>query len=115
MSALPAPDLDTPARPRPIPVSRSLPLPDSLAQTGEYSIFGFAPVTPPCAPTDARASSREGEMGEDDRPADERDQPSEPAADRPATGYRYFPANPITPGRWDPADLRIRRTSRRSH
>jgi two-component system, LytTR family, sensor kinase len=42
MSALPASDLDAPARPRPTPVSRSLPLPDSLAQTGEYSIFGFA-------------------------------------------------------------------------
>jgi len=52
-------------------------------------------------------------MGEDDRPSDEQDQPPKPAADRPATGHRYFPATPISPGRWNPADLRIRRTTRR--
>ena len=52
-------------------------------------------------------------MSEDDRPSDEPDRHPRPAADRPATGHSYFPASPITPGRWDPTDLRIRRTIRR--
>jgi len=48
------------------------------------------------------------------KPADPTGPRPKPAADRPAAGRSYFPASPITPGRWNPADLRIRRATRRS-
>jgi hypothetical protein len=72
---------------------------------------------------------QEGEMSEDDRPSDppnlratpSDDRPSDPpnlratpSEDRPATGYRYFPASQLAPDRWNLADLRVRRISRRS-
>jgi hypothetical protein len=54
------------------------------------------------------------EPAQQPKPADTAVPRPEPAADRPATGRSYFPASPITPGRWNPTDLRIRRTIRRS-
>ncbi len=56
MSALPAPEARTTIRPRPGTPSRQHGVPDSLAQTGEYSIFGFA------RPVD-RAEVRERQRG----------------------------------------------------
>jgi hypothetical protein len=54
------------------------------------------------------------ELAPHPRPADPTGPRPKPAVDRPAAGHSYFPASPITPGRWNPADLRIRRTTRRS-
>jgi len=57
---------------------------------------------------------QEGEMSEDDRTSEAPDLRATPSEDRLATGYRYFPASQLAPDRWSLADLRVRRTSRRS-
>jgi hypothetical protein len=57
---------------------------------------------------------QEDQMDQDDPPSDRPDLRAKPSDDRPATGYRYFPASQLPPGRWNLADLRVRRTSRRS-
>lgn len=54
------------------------------------------------------------ELAQQPQPAGTADPRATPAGDRSAAGPSYFPASPITPGRWNPADLRIRRTTRRS-
>jgi hypothetical protein len=52
-------------------------------------------------------------MNDDDRlPADEKDHRPDPTTDRTATDRSRFPAYALQPGRWDLADLRIRRPSR---